>query len=181
MAGDSYDPKAREASFRSMLQRVAVGLALFVATLAAVVVLPVFPIPVSIALALGLMQLPLLLVGAIYINNLEYSWLPTAVGVGVLFAFFPLWAYSQWENKRIEAREKAIILISDLEGDLEANIKMAEEMEQGLKAYGHVVMRVRIVPDAYLDWCKAHDTSPGGAGRKKYVAAAVAERYGDQT
>jgi hypothetical protein len=53
-------------------------------------------------------------------------------------------------------------------------------MEQGLKAYGHVVMRVRIEPNAYLDWCKTHDTSPGGAGRKKFVAAAVAERYGPQ-
>ena len=60
-------------------------------------------------------------------------------------------------------------------------LKMAEEMEQGLKAYGHVVMRVRIVPDAYLDWCRTHDISPGGAGRKKFVAAAVAERYGAQT
>lgn len=58
---------------------------------------------------------------------------------------------------------------------------MAEEVEQGLKAYGHVVMRVRIEPGAYLDWCKTHDMSPGGAGRKKFVAAAVAERYGDQS
>ena len=46
-------------------------------------------------------------------------------------------------------------------------LKMAEEMEQGLKAYGHVVMRVRIVTDAYLDWCRTHDTSPGRTGRKK--------------
>ena len=60
-------------------------------------------------------------------------------------------------------------------------LKMAEEMEQGLKAYGHVVMRVRIDPDTYLDWCTAHGTSPGGAGRKKFVAAAVAERYGAQS
>jgi len=60
-------------------------------------------------------------------------------------------------------------------------LKMAEEMEQGLKAYGHVVMRVRIDPDTYLDWCTVHGTSPGGAGRKKFVAAAVAERYGAQS
>jgi hypothetical protein len=59
--------------------------------------------------------------------------------------------------------------------------KMAEEMEKGLKAYGHVVMRVHIDPDVYLEWCKAHGTSAGGAGRKKFVAAAVAERYGDQS
>jgi hypothetical protein len=59
-------------------------------------------------------------------------------------------------------------------------LKMAEEMEQGLKAYGHVVMRVRIDPNAYSDWCAAHNTSPGSAGRKKFVAAAVTERYGNQ-
>ena len=58
--------------------------------------------------------------------------------------------------------------------------KMAEEMERGLKAYGHAVMRVRIDPNTYLDWCTAHDTSPGSAGRKKFVAAAVADRYGNQ-
>jgi hypothetical protein len=59
--------------------------------------------------------------------------------------------------------------------------KMAEEMEHGLKAYGHPVMRVRIDPESFPDWCAAHGTSPGRQGRKAFVAAAVAERYGDQT
>ena len=59
-------------------------------------------------------------------------------------------------------------------------LKIAGEMEMGLKAYGHVVMRVHIDPDTFVDWCAAHDTSPGSAGRKKFVAAAVTERYGDQ-
>jgi hypothetical protein len=59
-------------------------------------------------------------------------------------------------------------------------LKMAEEMERGLKAYGHPVMRVRIDPNTFSDWCAAHGTSPGGEGRKKFVAAAVTERYGDQ-
>jgi hypothetical protein len=59
-------------------------------------------------------------------------------------------------------------------------LKIAEEMESGLKAYGHVVMRVRIDPGTFPDWCAAHGTSPGREGRKKFVAAAVAERYGDQ-
>jgi hypothetical protein len=59
-------------------------------------------------------------------------------------------------------------------------LKIAEEMESGLKAYGHVVMRVRIDPDTFPDWCAAHGTSPSGEGRKKFVAAAVAERYGNQ-
>jgi hypothetical protein len=59
-------------------------------------------------------------------------------------------------------------------------LKMAEEMERGLKAYGHVVMRVHIDPNTFVAWCAAHDASPGSAGRKKFVAAAVIERYGIQ-
>ena len=59
-------------------------------------------------------------------------------------------------------------------------LKMAEEMERGLKAYGHVVMRVRIDPNTYLAWCTAHDVSPGSEGRKRFVAAAVTDRYGIQ-
>ena len=60
-------------------------------------------------------------------------------------------------------------------------LKMAEEMERGLKAYGHPVMRVRIDPRTFPDWCVAHGTNPGGEGRKKFVAAAVLDRYGDQS
>jgi hypothetical protein len=59
-------------------------------------------------------------------------------------------------------------------------LKMAEEMERGLKAYGHPVMRVRIDPDTFPDWCAAQGTNTGGEGRKRFVAAAVADRYGDQ-
>jgi hypothetical protein len=60
-------------------------------------------------------------------------------------------------------------------------LKIAEEMERGLKAYGHVVMRVNIDPYTFLDWCAAHGTSPGGGGRKRFIAAAVQERYGNQS
>ena len=59
-------------------------------------------------------------------------------------------------------------------------LKMAEEMEHGLKAYGHVVLRVYIDPASFPDWCAAQDMRPGAAARKKFVAAAVAERFGDQ-
>jgi hypothetical protein len=59
-------------------------------------------------------------------------------------------------------------------------LKMAEEMEHGLKAYGHVVLRVRIDPRTFPDWCAAHGTNPGREGRKMFVAEAVAERYGSQ-
>jgi hypothetical protein len=60
-------------------------------------------------------------------------------------------------------------------------LKIAEEMERGLKAYGHPVLRVRIDPRTFPDWCAANGTSPSAAGRKKFVAAAVTERYGDQS
>lgn len=60
-------------------------------------------------------------------------------------------------------------------------LKMAEEMEKGLKAYGHPVMRVRIDPMTFPIWCAAHGTTPGRQGRKLFIAAAVKERYGDQT
>jgi hypothetical protein len=58
--------------------------------------------------------------------------------------------------------------------------KMAEEMETGLKAYGHPVMRVRIDPVTFPIWCAAHGTTPGRQGRKMFIAAAVKERYGEQ-
>jgi hypothetical protein len=58
--------------------------------------------------------------------------------------------------------------------------KMAVEMEKGLKAYGHPVMRVRIDPATFIDWCSAHGTTPGRQGRKMFIAAAVKERYGEQ-
>jgi hypothetical protein len=32
----------------------------------------------------------------------------------------------------------------------------------------------------FPDWCKAHGTTPG-KGRKRFVAAAVTERYGDRS
>ena len=59
-------------------------------------------------------------------------------------------------------------------------LKMAEEMERGLKAYGHPVMRVHIDPNTFAAWCAANGTRPGSEGRRKFVAAAVMERYGDQ-
>ena len=60
-------------------------------------------------------------------------------------------------------------------------LKMAEEMEHGLTSYGHVVLRVYIDPTTFPAWCEAHGVRPGSAGRRKFVAAAVTERYGDQT
>ena len=59
-------------------------------------------------------------------------------------------------------------------------LKIAEEMERGLKAYGHVVMRVHIDPCTFADWCVTHGMKPGREGRRNFIAAAVSDRYGDQ-
>jgi hypothetical protein len=59
--------------------------------------------------------------------------------------------------------------------------KTAEEMKKGLEAYGHPVMKVRIDPATFPAWCAAHGATPGRQGRKLFVAAAVKERYGDQS
>jgi hypothetical protein len=59
-------------------------------------------------------------------------------------------------------------------------LKMAEEMKRGLESYGHPVMRVRIDPKTFSDWCAAQGTGPSREARKRFVAAAVKERYGDQ-
>jgi hypothetical protein len=60
-------------------------------------------------------------------------------------------------------------------------LKMAEEMKRGLESYGHIVMRVRIDPRTFLDWCVRHDMKSSREARKRFVAEAVKERYGDQT
>ena len=60
-------------------------------------------------------------------------------------------------------------------------VKVAEEMKQGLEAYGHPVMKVRINPATFGIWCAAHGTTTGRQGRKLFIAAAVKERYGNQT
>jgi amino acid transporter len=65
---------------------------------------------VWIALVLGVLQIPLLLVGAIYINNLEYGASPTVVGFGVLALFIPLWLYTQHENGKRQEKNKEIHL-----------------------------------------------------------------------
>jgi hypothetical protein len=59
-------------------------------------------------------------------------------------------------------------------------LKIAEEMERGLKAYGHVVERVHIDPNTFPDWCTTHGTTPGRQGCKMFVAAAITAKYGNQ-
>lgn len=83
-----------------------------------------------------------------------------------------------------EADYPAVLQISDDGNTMSRTwkewLKIAEEMEKGLKAYGHPVLRVRIDPTTFPAWCAAHRTTAGRQGRKLFVAAAVFDRYGDQ-
>lgn len=51
-----------------------------------------------VALFFGFFNLPLCLIGIIYLNSLEVGWTSTIVGFVVLALYIPLWFYSQKEN-----------------------------------------------------------------------------------
>lgn len=52
-----------------------------------------------VALFFGLFNLPLCLIGIIYLNSLEVGWTSTIVGFVVLALYVPLWYYSQNERR----------------------------------------------------------------------------------
>lgn len=54
-----------------------------------------------VALFFGLFNLPLCLIGIIYLNSLEVGWTSTIVGFLVLILYIPLWFHSQNETKRV--------------------------------------------------------------------------------
>ena len=70
---------------------------------------------IYVAAVLAVLQVPFLLIGAIYINNYEYAWVGNAVGFGVLAAFFPLWIYSQHEVQKREDKEEAKLVASAMD------------------------------------------------------------------
>jgi amino acid transporter len=52
----------------------------------------------NVALMFGLFNIPLCLIGIIYLNSIEGSWFSTGVGILVLGLYVPMWYYSQHEN-----------------------------------------------------------------------------------
>jgi len=54
----------------------------------------------NVAMAFGLFNLPLCLIGLVYLNSLEIGWTPTWVGFIVLALYIPIWFYSQHETTR---------------------------------------------------------------------------------
>jgi amino acid transporter len=56
-----------------------------------------------VAMLFGLFNLPLCLVGVVYLNSLEVGWTSTWVGFLVLALYIPIWLYSQHESSRSKA------------------------------------------------------------------------------
>jgi len=54
----------------------------------------------NVAMLFGLFNLPLCLVGVVYLNSLEIGWGSTWVGFVVLSLYIPVWFYSQHESSR---------------------------------------------------------------------------------
>ncbi|AKB18545.1 MULTISPECIES: APC family permease [unclassified Methanosarcina] len=62
-----------------------------------------------VALIFGLFNLPLCLIGVIYLNSLEVGWTSTIVGFVVLALYVPLWFYSQNENPARVEKETHVL------------------------------------------------------------------------
>lgn len=54
----------------------------------------------NVAMAFGLFNLPLCLIGVVYLNSLEVGWGSTWVGFVVLSVYLPIWLYTQHEARR---------------------------------------------------------------------------------
>jgi amino acid transporter len=59
----------------------------------------------NVALLFGLFNLPLCLIGVVYLNSLEVGWSSTWVGFAVLLAYIPIWWFSQRSANRAECHE----------------------------------------------------------------------------
>ena len=61
----------------------------------------------KVGLFFGLFNVPLCVIGVVYLNGLEIGWAPTWVAFGVLGSYLPIWLYSQYEWRRAKAKELA--------------------------------------------------------------------------
>ncbi|MEC5200782.1 amino acid transporter [Arthrobacter sp. PL16] len=68
----------------------------------------------NVALIFGLFNLPLCLIGVVYLNSLEIGWGSTWVGFVVLSLYIPIWFYSQRESNR-SRRDAATVRSSNPE------------------------------------------------------------------
>jgi len=63
-----------------------------------------------VAMLFGLFNLPLCLVGVVYLNSLEIGWTSTWLGFIVLALYIPIWLYSQHELRRRKNKAAAAAL-----------------------------------------------------------------------
>lgn len=72
-----------------------------------------------VAMVFGLFNVPLCVVGVVYLNSLEIGWTSTWVGFLVLALYLPIWLYSQNEARRA-AKSKAAVSTSHDDSDRDA-------------------------------------------------------------
>jgi amino acid transporter len=58
-----------------------------------------------VAIAFGLLNLPLFLAGVVFLNSLEVGWRSTWIGFGMMVLYVPLWIYSQHERAKVNTSE----------------------------------------------------------------------------
>ena len=73
----------------------------------------------KVGLFFGLFNVPLCVIGVVYLNGLEIGWAPTWVAFGVLGAYLPIWIYSQRESRRDKVKAAAARLSDDNDTELE--------------------------------------------------------------
>jgi amino acid transporter len=61
----------------------------------------------SVAMIFGLFNVPLCLVGVVYLNSLEIGWASTWVGFIVLGLYVPIWFYTQHQTRRSNRKAPA--------------------------------------------------------------------------
>ena len=60
-----------------------------------------------VAMLFGLFNVPLCLIGVVYLNSLEIGWTSTWLGFLVLALYIPIWLYTQHEARRSEEKAAA--------------------------------------------------------------------------
>ncbi len=73
-----------------------------------------------VAMIFGLFNVPLCLIGVVYLNSLEIGWTSTWVGFLVLSLYLPIWLYSLHESRRAESKA-ATAAASDKASDHDAD------------------------------------------------------------
>ncbi|WP_104201487.1 APC family permease [Cryobacterium sp. Y29] len=81
----------------------------------------------TVAMLFGLFNVPLGLVGVVYLNSLEIGWASTWVGFIVLALYIPIWFYSQHESRRSKTKA-AGAHSSDLDADDDGRLTPSVEV-----------------------------------------------------